>query len=151
MLSLQKIATIVNNEKIRHPGVVCSTGEGRVGVRILQTSACGACKVASHCNAAEAKEKTVYVDVGDDSLYAVGDSVTVITDGRAGLRASLYAYLLPLVLMVAVLAAVDVLTGSEGTAALAAIGALIPYYMVLYFCRARLGRTIRFEITRSGQ
>lgn len=139
------------NEKIRHSGVVCSTGKGRVGVRILQASACGACKVASRCNASEAKEKTVYVDVGDDSLYAVGDSVTVVTDGRTGLRASLYAYLLPLMLMVAVLAAVDMLTDSEGAAALAAIGALLPYYIGLYFCRARLGSTIRFEIMRGGQ
>lgn len=117
-------------------------------VRILQTSACGECKVASRCNASEAKEKSVYVDVDDASAYAVGDSVTVVTDVSAGLRASLYAYLLPLAIMVAALVTVVLLTGSEGAAALTAIGVLLPYYMVLYFLRDNMGRKISFEIMR---
>ena len=45
------------SNKIRHEGVIDSIDEGCVHVRILQTSACAACKVAGYCNAAEAKEK----------------------------------------------------------------------------------------------
>lgn len=136
------------SDKIRHQGVVCSTDEGRVCVRILQSSACGGCKVASRCNASDTKEKRVYVDVDDASAYAVGDSVVVATDASVGLRASFYAYLLPLLLMVVMLVVAVVLTDSEGVAALSAIGVLVPYYMLLYFCRDRIGRKIRFEITR---
>ncbi len=136
------------SDKIRHPGVVSSTAEGCVCVRILQTSACAGCKVASRCNASETKEKMVYVDVDDSSAYAVGDSVVVVADAAVGLRASFYAYLLPLVLMVVALVAVVVLTDSEGAAAFAAIGVLIPYYWVLYVCRDRMRRTVRFEIMR---
>ena len=58
------------SNKIRHEGVIDSIDEGCVHVRILQTSACAACKVAGYCNAAEAKEKIVdvFCDAIDQNL-----------------------------------------------------------------------------------
>lgn len=142
----QKLIQMSN--KIRHSGVVDGVEPGCVHVRILQSSACSACKVAAHCNASETKEKLVDVQVADASLYSPGDSVVVVADAAVGFRACLYGYLLPLILMVGALMAVLGITRSEGWAALSAIGVLIPYYIVLFLCRGRLRKNLCFAIER---
>lgn len=115
------------SNKIKHNGVVDGVEEGCVRVRILQSSACSACKVAAHCNASETKEKIIEVQVADAVKYQLGDSVVVVADTAVGFRASLYGYLLPLLLMVVALVAVLKITQSEGYAAVSALGILIPY------------------------
>lgn len=115
-------------------------------VRILQSSACSACKVAAHCNASETKEKLVEVWVADTQSYSKGDSVVIVADAAVGLRASLYGYLLPLAVMVATLVAALRITHSEGVAALTSIGVLVPYYLLLYLFRHHLKKRLTFEI-----
>lgn len=133
-------------EKIKHSGIVDHVGGNSVYVRILQSSACSTCKVASHCHASETKVKLVEVRDIDAARYAKGDQVIVVADASVGIRASLYGYLLPLALMVATLVIVLKLAHSEGIAALAAIGALIPYYIGLYLLRNKLKNRLRFTI-----
>ena len=115
-------------------------------VRILQSSACSACKVAAHCNASETKEKLVEVRIADAQSYSKGDSVVVVADAAVGFRASLYGYLLPLAVMVVTLVAMLRITHSEGAAALSSIGVLVPYYLVLYLFRHHLKKQLTFEI-----
>lgn len=134
--------------KIKHPGIIDSIEGNRAMVRILQSSACSACKVAAHCNASETKEKMVEVRIGDTQAYTKGDAVVVVADASVGFRASLYGYLLPLAVMVVTLITVLKVTHSEGAAALSALGVLVPYYMVLYLFRNRLKKRLTFEIHR---
>ena len=63
-------------------------------VRILQTSACAACKVAAHCNASESKEKIVDVlNVANAESLKKGDAVVVSTSGDvAGSAAVLWLF-----------------------------------------------------------
>lgn len=134
------------SNKIKHNGVVDGVEEGCVRVRILQSSACSACKVAAHCNASETKEKIIEVQVADADRYQRGDSVIVVADTAVGFRASLYGYLLPLILMVVSLVAVLKITQSEGYAAMSALGILIPYYIGLYLLRNKLRNKLSFSI-----
>ena len=134
------------NNKIRHTGIVDSVENGCVKVRILQSSACSGCKVASHCNASETKEKMVEVVVSGTPPYKKGDSVTVIADASVGFRASLYGYLLPLLLMVVTLIAMLAISHSEGMAALSALGILILYYLILYAFRNHLKKRLQFAL-----
>ena len=134
------------SNKIKHNGVVDRVEEGCVRVRILQSSACSACKVAAHCNASETKEKIIEVQVADAVKYQLGDSVVVVADTAVGFRASLYGYLLPLLLMVVVLVAVLKITQSEGYAAVSALGILIPYYIGLYLLRNKLQNKLSFSL-----
>ena len=136
------------SNKIKHAGVVDAVEEGCVRVRILQSSACSACKVAAHCNASETKEKLIEVMDAHASCFQKGDSVVVVADASVGYRASLYGYLLPLVAMVATLIAVLATTRSEGMAAVSALGILVPYYAVLYLMRNKLRNRFSFKIER---
>ena len=65
------------SNKISHLGVVDSIEGDRVKVRIIQTSACAACKVATHCTASESKVKMVDVFGCDTAKYKAGQEVTV--------------------------------------------------------------------------
>jgi sigma-E factor negative regulatory protein RseC len=133
--------------KISHSGIVESIEDGCVKVRIVQTSACAACKVAGYCNAAESKEKIVDV-FGDAAAQklAVGQPVTVTTSGQVAAKALLWGFGLPFVVMVAVLVLVLWLTGSEGKAALSGLAALIPYYILLWLLRNRMRQQLAFSI-----
>ena len=136
------------SNKIKHAGVVDGVEGECVRVRILQSSACSACKVAAHCNASETKEKIIDVMDADASHYQKGDQVMVVADTAVGFRASLYGYLLPLILMVVTLVGVLAVTHSEGLAALSALGILIPYYVLLFLMRNKLRNRLSFTLER---
>ena len=130
--------------EIRHEGVVNSIDGQRVTVRILQISACSGCQASRICRAADSKEKLVEVDMSDAERLSVGQNVTVVASERMGMAAVLLAFGLPLLLS-ALIAAMR-MTGSEKTAAVASIGILVPYYIVLFLCRSRIKKDFGFRI-----
>ena len=132
--------------QISHSGIVETVSHGCVSVRILQTSACAACKVAGHCNAAEAKEKIVDVWCSDAARYAVGQEVTVAASTAVARKALVLGFVMPFLLVVVVLVMVLYLTNNEGIAALSALGSLVPYYLLLWWFRDRIQRDIMFQI-----
>lgn len=136
------------SNKIKHAGVVDGVEGECVRVRILQSSACSACKMAAHCNASETKEKIIDVMDADASHYQKGDQVMVVADTAVGFRASLYGYLLPLILMVVTLVGVLAATHSEGLAAVSALGILVPYYVLLFLMRNKLRNRLSFTLER---
>lgn len=136
------------SNKIKHAGVVDGVEGECVRVRILQSSACSACKVAAHCNASETKEKIIDVMDADASHYQKGDQVMVVADTVVGFRASLYGYLFPLILMVVTLVGVLAATHSEGLAAVSALGILMPYYVLLFLMRNKLRNRLSFTLER---
>lgn len=84
----------------------------------------------------------------DASHYQKGDQVMVVADTAVGFRASLYGYLLPLILMVVTLVGVLAATHSEGLAALSALGILMPYYVLLFLMRNKLRNRLSFTLER---
>lgn len=134
------------SNKISHAGVIDRIEGDCVKVRIVQTSACAACKVASHCNASESKEKIVDVICCDTAKYATGQEVVVSASKEVANRALLLGFGIPLFLMVVVLLIVLRWTGDEGIAALASLGALIPYYIILWLLRDSIRQQVSFRI-----
>ena len=131
-------------ETIRHDGIVERIGTDSCSVRILQASACSSCGARQLCRSSESKEKVIDVKGHYPTLH-VGDSVTLSGSVHQGLRASVLAYIVPLILMVAALVTGIRLSG-EGAGALAALLALALYYGVLYLLRDKLGRQFTFKI-----
>jgi len=138
----------LDNKQIRHEGIVESVADGLVRVRILQASACAACKVASKCHTAEAKEKIIDVTVdGREAFHwQKGQAVTVSTSSTMAGRALLLGFGIPLLLMLAVLVAAIAAGCDEGTAALLMLASLIPYYISLWIFRNRIAHSISFQI-----
>jgi len=134
------------NQRITHSGVVDSVEDGCVHVRIVQTSACAACKVASYCNASESKEKMIDVFCDSVAEYKIGQQVIVSTSGQVAAKALLWAFGVPFVLLMVVLVLVLLLTGNEGWAALGALVALVPYYIILWLLRDKMREQLAFRI-----
>ena len=134
------------SQKISHSGVIEHIEEDCIKVRIVQTSACAACKVASHCNAAESKEKVVDVFGCDTAKYSTGQEVTVWASKDVANKALLLGFGVPFLLLVCVLMIALRFTSDEGLAALLALGSLVPYYFALWLFRDRIQRGISFHI-----
>ena len=135
--------------KISHKGVVETVDADTVKVRITQGSACAACKVANHCSAAESKEKAVEVVCDDAARYAVGDEVVVSMPMGNGSRAVLLAFILPFLVLLAVLLLTLWVSGDEALSALLALASLVPYYAILYLSEKKIARTFSFVIEQS--
>ena len=132
--------------KISHTGIVENVTEGCVKVRIVQSSACVACKVASHCNAADSKVKIVDVFCCDTSEYSVGQNVIVSASTDVANKALLLGFGIPFLLLICVLLITLRLTNEEGFAALVAVGSLVPYYFIIWLMRDKIQQRISFQI-----
>ena len=132
--------------KITHSGIIDSIEGDSVKVRIVQTTACAACKVASHCNAAESKVKMVDVMGVNGTKYCVGQEVVIYASKEVANKALLLGFGLPFLLLVGVLIVVLRVSGSEGLAALASLGSLIPYYMILWLSKEKIRQQVSFRI-----
>ena len=136
------------SNKITHSGIVKSIADGCIKVQIVQTSACAACKVASHCNASESKVKIVDVFTRDTNIYQIGQEVTVWASKDVTNRALLLGFGAPFLLLICVLMIALKVFGDEGLAALAALASLVPYYLALWVMKDRIQRQISFNIEK---
>ena len=126
-----------------------SVAEGCVKVRILQTSACAACAVASHCNASDKKEKIVEVFCDDAASYQKGQEVRVTASKQVAANALLLGFGLPFLLLMLILIVTLKLSGNEGIAAIAALASLAPYYLVLWLFKDRIRQRLAFALERN--
>ena len=89
---------------IKHDGIIIALNEdGTALVRIVQTSACAACKAKAMCASAESAEKEMTVVLLGDEQWAVGNEVEVMVQQKMGWKAVVLAYLLPFFVMLAVM------------------------------------------------
>ena len=136
----------MKGRQIEHRGVVERIMSHSINVSILQETACSACAAAQLCRSSDKKEKIVEIPCYDAAMYHVGQEVVIVGELGLGLRATLWAYVVPLVWMMAVLIGVSRLMGNEGLGALASLLSLIPYYIGVYLLRDNLQRKFAFNI-----
>ena len=131
---------------IEHRGVITSITDNKVSVKILQQSACSSCHAKGACTAADSKEKMV--DVTDNTgSYRVNDQVTVVGQKSMGYKAVLWAFVIPIIIIISILfLSSSVLKLGEVEAALTTIISLVPYYAILYLLRNRMADSFKFTI-----
>ena len=131
---------------IKHDGIIIALNEdGTALVRIVQTSACAACKAKAMCASAESAEKEMTVVLLDDEQWAVGDEVEVMVQQKMGWKAVVLAYLLPFFVMLAVMLIGNAIWAVReeilGTVALCAMAL---YYLVLGMFKDKLQKEFSF-------
>ena len=132
-------------ETISHEGIVTKITNDELEIKILAQSACAACHAKSACGMGEQAEKILTVPRPKDRDFTLNQKVNVRMSIGQGNKAAVLAYLIPIVLLLAVLFVCLGFGVSEGLSALISIIALIPYYIVLYLQRDKLKK--RFEYT----
>ena len=135
-----------NKETISHEGVVTKITDDELEIKILAQSACAACHAKSACGMGEQSEKILTVPRPRDKEFTLNQKVNVKMAIGQGNKAAILAYLIPVILLLAVLFVCLGLGMKEGWAALVSIVALIPYYIVLYLRRNKLKNQFEYTI-----
>ena len=133
---------------IEHEGTIQSIDGNRYTIRITQSTACSECHAKHACIAADTKVKMV--DVVDNSAQ-FKEEERVLLSGKTsvGYKAVLWAFVLPLILLMGVVfVSISVWQVSQMKAALIALVALVPYYALLYFLRHKMGEKLAFTIKK---
>lgn len=136
----------MTNETISHEGVITKITDNELEIKILAQSACAACHAKSACGMGEQAEKILTVPRPKDKEFTLMQKVNVKMAIGQGNKAAILAYLIPIILLLAVLFVCLGLGISEGLSALISIVALIPYYIVLYLKRDKLKQKFEYTI-----
>lgn len=135
-----------NEETISHEGIITRITDDELEIKILAQSACAACHAKSACGMGEQAEKTLTVPRPTNKDFALNQKVNVKMAIGQGNKAAVLAYLIPIILLLAVLFVCLGLGLSEGLSALISIVALIPYYIILYMKRNKLKRQFDYIV-----
>lgn len=133
-------------ETISHEGVVTKITDDELEIKILAQSACAACHAKSACGMGEQAEKTLTVPKPKDKEFVLNQKVNVRMAIGQGNKAAVLAYLLPIILLLAVLFVCIGLGLGEGLSAIISFISLVPYYIVLYLRRDKLKRQFEYTI-----
>ena len=135
-----------NNQEITHAGIVQQIEGNKIHVRIVVQSACATCHAKGSCTVADMSDKLIEVFDAKPGRYTIGEEVTVAMKQSLGNMAVFFAYFLPFILVLATLIAVLAFSGNELMAGLISLTVLVPYYIVLYLLKDKMGKVFRFEI-----
>ena len=132
---------------VEHVGQIVRIEGGRCFVRIEQLSACAACQVRSSCTASDKKDKIVEARATAEH-YEEGEFVRLLGQQSLGLKAVFYAYLLPLMLLCAMLCIMLFSGVEEALAGAVSLLSVAIYYGILYFLKDRFKKKFTFELTK---
>ena len=133
-------------DAVSHKGRIVAAENGSVSVEIVSESACASCHAAGLCGLTESKKKIVQVPVRDSSQFEIGQEVEVCLGTKAGMKAVLLSYVLPvLFLLILILSLSKIGLGELAVGGLSILG-VVGYYLVLYFFRDRLAEGYEFYI-----
>ncbi len=135
-----------NEETISHEGIVTKITDDELEIKILAQSACAACHAKSACGMGEQAEKILTVPRPKGKDFTLNQKVNVRMAIGQGNKAAILAYLIPIILLLAVLFACLGLGINEGLAALISIIAIVPYYIVLYLKRDKLKQKFEYNV-----
>ena len=133
-------------ETISHEGIVTKITNDELEIKILAQSACAACHAKSACGMGEQAEKFLTVPRPKDKEFTINQKVNVRMAIGQGNKAAVLAYLIPIILLLAVLFVCLGLGVNEGLSAFLSIVALIPYYIILYLKRDKLKKQFLYII-----
>lgn len=134
------------NNDVSHKGRIVRMTPQITTVAIEQHGACGTCHAAGLCGMADVVEKAVELPTDPYASYGVGDEVELVLKASMGMKAVWLAYVVPLLILLAVILGLFALGVGEVVAGLAGIAAVGVYYFLLWLFRNRLKNEYVFTI-----
>ncbi|MBQ8222066.1 MAG: SoxR reducing system RseC family protein [Bacteroidales bacterium] len=134
------------NDTVSHNGIITDISGDEVQVKILSIAACVSCNIKSSCNMSDMQEKIITIPRPKDKDLSVGQEVKISMGLGQANKAVIFAYVIPVIILVAMIFILNLLKIDEGINALISIGTLVPYYLILYIFRNRFKRKFEYEI-----
>ena len=132
---------------ISHKGIVRSVSDDIITVAIAAESSCGDCHAKTICGFSEISEKLVHVKPECDKQFKPGDEIQVVMDSNVGTKAVLWAYMIPLFILMATIFICMQFT-SELISFFVALTLVSCHYFLLYKNKQRLERKFSFAIKK---
>ncbi len=133
---------------LEHRGVVSEVGEKMVEVEFITESACGECKAKGLCGVDEGDKRFVTVWEPQAQYYTVGEEVMIGVSEVMGMKAAVYAYIIPFFILLGGLLLTTHLGWGEVAAGLSSLGVMCLYYVALWTMRRRIEKEIVFKIRK---
>jgi len=137
-----------SGETIDHEGVILDINTDFITVEILNKSACGACAAKGACSLGEAETKLVEVANTGYSQFEPGERVNVLLKKSLGHKALYISYLIPLLILVAILLSLSAAGAGDLLTGLAILVGLALYYSIVYLFRDRFRKEYVFTIEK---
>ena len=135
-------------EEIRHQARIISIKGDVVELKITSQSACSSCLAKGFCTLSESKEKIIVIKNPKASTLKIGEKVDIAISLNSGIKAVIYAYVIPLILLVATIILAKYAGLDDFKSGISGIIVLIPYYFVLFLMRSKITSDIKFKIIR---
>lgn len=127
-------------------GVVENITDDVLEVKIKCMSACEACSQRQNCGLTTQPSKKLAVKVNNVNQYNIGQEVDVKISLKTIGMSLVFAYILPLFLVLTVLIISLSLDCSETKSAIYSLLSLIPYYFLLFCINTWLKKQLKIEI-----
>lgn len=140
---------MAKRESVEHEGIIKSLSAQTLEVLISSHSACAECHAKGACGMSDVKQKVIEAQrpAGD---FAVGDKVKVYASLNNAFYSVMLAYLLPSVLIISAIFFIEKSGYDELTAAVSSLILLALYFFVLYLCKGRISKKIKFTVEKIG-
>ena len=142
---------MASDVNIEHTGRIHHIEKNRVFVMITAAAACGSCRARKACGVDESEDKIIEVMTTEADKFAIGDEVVVGVKRRVGMKAVMYAYTLPLAVLIVCLVAAKAAGAGDIAAAVAATVCVALYYFILWMLRERIAATVTFSVRKNNE
>jgi len=134
---------------IEHAGIVQSFDDKHVKVLLESHPSCSGCMASGICDVSGQDDKVISALRTDE--VRSGDRVKVILERSLGFKALFLGYLLPFLLILVLLVLLTSFRVSEITAGAISLCSLVPYYLLLWARRKKIGRSFTFTIKNQNK
>ena len=135
--------------QIKHTGTVTGVNKDSVTVHIEQRAACAGCASQASCTlSTEKKDEIITVACSNPTLFQVGETVKLVSTRKKLYTALFWAYILPLVGLLASVVVCMELYNDELIAAVSGLAFCALYVLVLYCLPKRITRPLQIEIEK---
>lgn len=135
------------SKSIDHIGVIEKIEGIHIFIKIVQQSACAGCHAKGICAASDSQDKTIEI-TDYSNTYNVNDRVIVYGQIAMGLQAVLLAFVIPLIIILAVIIIGNIFQWNDAFSGLTGFLTLIPYYVILYSFREKLKKKFVFTLKK---
>ncbi len=140
----------MESKAIHHEGKVVGITDEKIVVMLHKSGACGGCSAKGKCGMAESSQMEMQIPHPHNEQFEVGDNVVVSVTMGMGRQAVIFAYVLPLIILVFSMTLGGIFALAEWALALIGLVGVACYYFFLYLVRGKIDRKINFTITKNG-
>jgi len=130
---------------IEHDGIVTQVTETFIIVAIQSQTACAGCHAKGACGMSEMTLKSITAEKPNEEVK-IGDKVIIYASTQNAMLSVLLAYIVPSVLIIAILTILILAGISEILAATLSLTATTVYFIVLYLLRNKFTEKIKFKV-----